>query len=179
MIRPQSRIFAPPRARNREPPVTAAQARALWEWNDIAQDRSTAAAARISPGGEPIALREALIAHEDLDDVVAEADRRTVLRSPLSIRPGATITTPGPIAEPAMNATLSTHRDLVISATMALNADSRHSDIARDVGPVADSAEMTLREIGRHFGLSRERIRQLQEQALAKLRAEFGRRRLL
>jgi RNA polymerase primary sigma factor len=38
---------------------------------------------------------------------------------------------------------------------------------------------MTLHEIGRHFGLSRERIRQLQEQALARLRAEFGRRRLL
>ncbi len=39
--------------------------------------------------------------------------------------------------------------------------------------------EMTLREIGRHYGLSRERIRQLQELALAKLRAEFDRRGLI
>ena len=41
-----------------------------------------------------------------------------------------------------------------------------------------DAAEMTLNDIGRQFGLSRERIRQLQEQALAKLRAAFDRRGL-
>jgi len=53
------------------------------------------------------------------------------------------------------------------------------ADILRKRMGMGDSAEMTLKEIGRHYGLSRERIRQLQEQALAKLRAEFDRRGLL
>jgi RNA polymerase primary sigma factor len=53
------------------------------------------------------------------------------------------------------------------------------AEILRKRVGLGGSAEMTLHEIGRHFGLSRERIRQLQEQALARLRAEFGRRRLL
>ncbi len=53
------------------------------------------------------------------------------------------------------------------------------ADILRRRVGLNDGAEMTLREIGHHYGLSRERIRQLQEQALAKLRAEFDRRGLL
>ena len=53
------------------------------------------------------------------------------------------------------------------------------ADILRKRMGMGDSAEMTLKEIGRHYGLSRERIRQLQEQALAKLRVEFDRRGLL
>ncbi len=53
------------------------------------------------------------------------------------------------------------------------------ADILRRRMGLGDCPEMTLKEIGRHYGLSRERIRQLQEQALAKLRAEFGRRGLL
>ena len=44
---------------------------------------------------------------------------------------------------------------------------------------LGDAAEMTLQEIGRDYGLSRERIRQLQEQAQVELRAEFDRRGLL
>ena len=38
---------------------------------------------------------------------------------------------------------------------------------------MGDCAEMTLKEIGRHYGLSRERIRQLQEQALTKMRKQI------
>ncbi len=53
------------------------------------------------------------------------------------------------------------------------------ADILRKRMGMGDCAEMTLKEIGGHYGLSRERIRQLQEVALAKLRAEFDRRGLL
>ncbi|MBA3547854.1 MAG: sigma-70 family RNA polymerase sigma factor [Nannocystis sp.] len=53
------------------------------------------------------------------------------------------------------------------------------ADILRKRMGMVDGVEMTLKEIGKHYGLSRERIRQLQEQALAKLRAEFDRRGLL
>jgi len=38
------------------------------------------------------------------------------------------------------------------------------------------SSELTLKEIGGHYSLSRERIRQLQEQALGKIRRELKRR---
>jgi RNA polymerase primary sigma factor len=60
----------------------------------------------------------------------------------------------------------------------ALLADGgRHP--AQAHGPRRRAAEMTLKEIGERYSLSRERIRQLQEQALAKLRGEFKRRDLL
>jgi RNA polymerase primary sigma factor len=38
---------------------------------------------------------------------------------------------------------------------------------------------MTLREIGEQYSLSRERIRQLQEQALIKIRRELRRQDLM
>jgi RNA polymerase primary sigma factor len=38
---------------------------------------------------------------------------------------------------------------------------------------LADSPELTLEEIGQRFGLSRERIRQIQERALSKLRRKL------
>lgn len=41
------------------------------------------------------------------------------------------------------------------------------------------SSELTLKEIGGHYSLSRERIRQLQEQALGKIRRELKRREAL
>ena len=53
------------------------------------------------------------------------------------------------------------------------------ADILRRRVGLDDSPEMTLKEIGNHYGLSRERIRQLQEQALGKLRDEFRQRGLL
>jgi len=37
---------------------------------------------------------------------------------------------------------------------------------------------MTLRQLGERYSLSRERIRQLQERAIGKLRREFARREL-
>jgi len=53
------------------------------------------------------------------------------------------------------------------------------ADILRRRVGLDDSPEMTLKEIGQHYGLSRERIRQLQEQALGKLRDEFRERGLM
>jgi RNA polymerase primary sigma factor len=53
------------------------------------------------------------------------------------------------------------------------------ADILRKRFGGADEQDMTLKEIGAGYSLSRERIRQVQEQALAKLRDEFKRRALL
>jgi len=53
------------------------------------------------------------------------------------------------------------------------------ADILRKRVGMGDQPELTLKQIGEHYALSRERIRQLQEQALTKLRAEFRRRDLL
>ena len=39
-----------------------------------------------------------------------------------------------------------------------------------------DGAERTLEEVGKRFGLTRERIRQIQEQALKKMRARIEER---
>jgi len=53
------------------------------------------------------------------------------------------------------------------------------ADILRKRVGLDGEEEMTLKEIGAGYSLSRERIRQLQEGALAKLRAEFSRRHLM
>ncbi|MDC0723644.1 sigma-70 family RNA polymerase sigma factor [Nannocystis bainbridge] len=53
------------------------------------------------------------------------------------------------------------------------------ADILRKRVGLDGESEMTLKDIGAGYSLSRERIRQLQEGALAKLRAEFSRRRLM
>ena len=53
------------------------------------------------------------------------------------------------------------------------------ADILRKRVGMDDEPEMTLKEIGERYSLSRERIRQLQEQALSKLRSEFEKRSLL
>jgi len=53
------------------------------------------------------------------------------------------------------------------------------ADILRKRMGLDDQEEMTLKEIGARYSLSRERIRQVQEQALAKIRGEFKRRALL
>jgi RNA polymerase primary sigma factor len=53
------------------------------------------------------------------------------------------------------------------------------ADILRKRVGLDGEQEMTLKEIGAGYSLSRERIRQLQEGALAKLRAEFARRQLM
>ncbi|MDC0720828.1 sigma-70 family RNA polymerase sigma factor [Nannocystis bainbridge] len=53
------------------------------------------------------------------------------------------------------------------------------ADILRKRVGLDGEDEMTLKEIGAGYSLSRERIRQLQEGALAKLRAEFSRRQLM
>jgi RNA polymerase primary sigma factor len=53
------------------------------------------------------------------------------------------------------------------------------ADILRQRFGLGTEQELTLKEIGDKYNLSRERIRQLQEQALAKMRRAFARRDLL
>lgn len=75
----------------------------------------------------------------------------------------------------------------------ALELESFHrqvQEIVRELRPIEaeilmkrfglhGSSELTLKEIGGHYSLSRERIRQLQEQALGKIRRELKRREAL
>jgi len=52
-------------------------------------------------------------------------------------------------------------------------------DVLRKRVGMDDQEELTLNQIGERYALSRERIRQVQAQAVQKLRAEFKRRHLL
>jgi len=63
---------------------------------------------------------------------------------------------------------------LVLSALRPIEAD-----ILRKRFGLVDDQELTLKEIGGQYSLSRERIRQLQEQALGKIRRELKRRELM
>ncbi len=53
------------------------------------------------------------------------------------------------------------------------------ADILRKRFGLGDDSEQTLKQIGEQYSLSRERIRQLQEQALGKIRRELQRRDML
>jgi len=53
------------------------------------------------------------------------------------------------------------------------------ADILRKRFGLDDDTELTLKEIGEQYSLSRERIRQLQEQALGKIRRELRRRDMI
>jgi RNA polymerase primary sigma factor len=53
------------------------------------------------------------------------------------------------------------------------------ADILRKRFGLGDDEELTLKQIGEQYSLSRERIRQLQEQALGKIRRELERRDML
>lgn len=53
------------------------------------------------------------------------------------------------------------------------------ADILRKRFGLEDDTELTLKQIGEQYSLSRERIRQLQEQALGKIRRELRRRDML
>jgi RNA polymerase primary sigma factor len=53
------------------------------------------------------------------------------------------------------------------------------ADILRKRFGLEDDTELTLKEIGEQYSLSRERIRQLQEQALGKIRRELRRRDMM
>jgi RNA polymerase primary sigma factor len=63
---------------------------------------------------------------------------------------------------------------LVITALRPIEAD-----ILRKRFGLESDEELTLKEIGEQYSLSRERIRQLQEQALGKIRRELRRRDML
>jgi len=53
------------------------------------------------------------------------------------------------------------------------------ADILKRRFGLDDDEELTLKEIGAHYNLSRERIRQLQEQALEKMRRALERKRMM
>jgi RNA polymerase primary sigma factor len=53
--------------------------------------------------------------------------------------------------------------------------DEMEMDILRKRFGLDDGGERTLREVGADYGLSRERIRQLQNKVLTKLRGELNR----
>jgi RNA polymerase primary sigma factor len=53
------------------------------------------------------------------------------------------------------------------------------ADILRKRFGLGDDQELTLKEIGLEYNLSRERIRQLQEQALCKMRRVFARKEMI
>jgi RNA polymerase primary sigma factor len=53
------------------------------------------------------------------------------------------------------------------------------ADILRQRFGLDDDQELTLKEIGEKYNLSRERIRQLQEQALGKMRRALARREMV
>ena len=54
--------------------------------------------------------------------------------------------------------------------------DRRESEILALRFGLPDGTPRTLEEVGEHFGLTRERIRQIQEQALRKLRSQMEER---
>jgi RNA polymerase primary sigma factor len=62
----------------------------------------------------------------------------------------------------------------VIRGLRPIEADILHKRFG-----LADDQEHTLKQIGEQYSLSRERIRQLQEQALGKIRRELKRRELM
>jgi RNA polymerase primary sigma factor len=73
-------------------------------------------------------------------------------------------------------------------ATDAMNSEVKRlisrlrpieADILRKRFGLVDDEELTLKEIGSQYSLSRERIRQLQEQALGKIRRELKRRSMM
>jgi RNA polymerase primary sigma factor len=53
------------------------------------------------------------------------------------------------------------------------------ADVLRKRFGLGEAEPMTLREIGEQYSLSRERIRQLQEQALGKIRRELRRQDII
>ena len=53
------------------------------------------------------------------------------------------------------------------------------ADILRQRFGLDDDKELTLKEIGEKYNLSRERIRQLQEQALTKMRRALQRKDMM
>lgn len=102
-----------------------------------------------------------------LDRTVSEADGRKVLdfiEDEATAQPGETL------EADALNQQV---RE-VIGALRPIEADI----LRKRFGLGADE-ELTLKEIGEQYSLSRERIRQLQEQALGKIRRELQRRDLI
>ena len=84
------------------------------------------------------------------------------------------------------NAENNTPTDMLVEEAMTseVRAQLQHlkpieADILRQRFGLGTEQELTLKEIGDKYNLSRERIRQLQEQALAKMRRALARRDLM
>jgi len=63
--------------------------------------------------------------------------------------------------------------------TLLLDLKPIEADILKQRFGLEDDKELTLKEIGEKYNLSRERIRQLQEQALGKMRRALARKQML
>ena len=106
---------------------------------------------------------------------------------PSSNRPSSTRKQLGGLEESTARAGATTDAEEVGAA---IELESFHNQVREIVGELRPieaeilmkrfglqgSEELTLKEIGGHYSLSRERIRQLQEQALGKIRRELKRR---
>ncbi|HSN26074.1 MAG TPA: sigma-70 family RNA polymerase sigma factor, partial [Kofleriaceae bacterium] len=81
----------------------------------------------------------------------------------------------------ATNPTEGMEWEALTSEVRELLGDLRpiEADILRQRFGLGTEQELTLKEIGDKYNLSRERIRQLQEQALAKMRRALARRDLM
>ena len=66
-----------------------------------------------------------------------------------------------------MNESLSREIDHVLT-----NLSEREAEIVKLFFGIGGGQEMTLEEIGLKFGLTRERVRQIKEKAIRKLRSE-------
>jgi RNA polymerase primary sigma factor len=102
-----------------------------------------------------------------LDRPVSEEDGRKVM----DLLADDALEQPGELLEADA---LSEQVRQVITALRPIEAD-----ILRKRFGLEDDTELTLKEIGEQYSLSRERIRQLQEQALGKIRRELRRRDMI
>jgi RNA polymerase primary sigma factor len=139
-----------------------------------------------SLGRQPTTAELAAVTHMPTDKI--EKMRTWVLEQPLSIdRPvgdeeGRTL---GEVLEdPAREETSFTdamEQEAVTVEVRQLLAELRpiEADILRQRFGLGTEHELTLKEIGERYNLSRERIRQLQEQALCKMRRAMQRRELM
>jgi len=107
-----------------------------------------------------------------------EASRPTIyLDSPLSAAD------PTPISETVADenaaapfAELARDNDMSLMYDVLATLDARESKILSMRFGLDDGTPKTLEQIGEHFGITRERIRQVQEQALEKMRERIGKR---
>ena len=107
-----------------------------------------------------------------------EASRPTIyLDSPLSADDSTPISeTVADENAAAPFAELARDNDMSLMYDVLATLDARESKILSMRFGLDDGTPKTLEQIGEHFGITRERIRQVQEQALEKMRERIGKR---